>query len=98
MKQLKVARGDVIAFMSLFFGGMSVIVFTIVTALFYNLYSFSGLLAIPAQAMIMANILAVLAVALAIYAIVRKGSHKMALTGLVLGFLVLVLPYLLGLF
>ena len=97
-KELKMKKGDMIAFMALFFGVMAAIVFTIVTSLFYRLYRFSGLLAVPAQAVIMGNVLAVLAIALAIYALVNKGSKKLALIGLLLGFIVVSLPYLLGFF
>lgn len=90
--------GNALAYISLFFAILSLIIFVTIVGLFYKIYSFSGLLAVPQEAIILANTLAVLAIAVSIYAIVRGSKRKIALSAMSLSFLVLVLPYILELF
>ncbi len=92
---MNISKGDMITILGLFFSVMSGIVFSIVASLFYKIYTFSGYLSVPGQAVIFANLLAILGVSTSLYGIVKKGSKKLGIAGIIVGLLVTALPYIL---
>ena len=92
----EIAKGNMIGWFALFCSLMGLLVFGIVAGLFYKLYSFAGFLSAPSEALVLANVLAIVGVVGSIYALVRKSSKNIAVAALVIGFFVLALPYILG--
>ncbi|HZX12142.1 MAG TPA: hypothetical protein VFE88_01675 [Candidatus Nanoarchaeia archaeon] len=92
----KIPKAVAWAYTGLFFAVVAAILVSVMIALSYKMFKLTGSVTDPSQALLMGNVFAVVGMILGVYALGRKGPKMVAIAALVLGFLVLALPYVLG--